>query len=403
MKRIAIVSAALLAIAGLIALAVAQQSSSTEVRVNARKLDDGRVEVGVQQLQDHGWGEVQLPTGRFLRADAEPDRWYSSSPTTVTVAHRLATEAANISFFCMITHEQPGDEEFWNLVRTSAARIEALVGIEVQVRSGVTATDQAQHIRECVDNGVDGIAVTLPDPDGLIDAVSEARAAGVSVVSFNSGLNDFQRVGSSRHHSVDEVEAGREAGIRLNRHGVGGTLLCVIHEAANVGLDERCDGLEESYAGEVELLSVAESGVADIPASTAAIAERLQADGKPKIAAIVTLNTQIGLAGRDAIAETGESVVLATFDQSNEVLQAISRGEILFAIDTLPFHQGWYALSQLINLVPGEERMRERFGVKDPSLIFGQFAARLQPRVFTQENATAWIQLNQGLAQDLSE
>ena len=403
MRRTVIVSAALVAIAGLIALAVAQQSSSTEVRVNARKLDDGRVEIGVQQLQDQGWGKVQLPSARYLKADAELGRWYSSSPATVTVAHRLATEAAEISFFCMVTHEQPGDEEFWNLVRTAAVRVEALVGIEVRVRTGVTATDQAQHIRECVDNGADGIAVTLPDPDGLIEAVSEARAAGVSVVSFNSGLNDFERVGSSRHHSVDEVDAGREAGARLNRHGVAGTLLCVIHEAANVGLVERCDGVAEAYAGEVERLSVAQSGVADLPASTAAIAARIRAEGKPKIAAIVTLNTQIGLAGRDAIAETGESVVLATFDQSNEVLQAISRGEILFAIDTLPFHQGWYALSQLINLVPGEERMRERFGVDDPSLIFGQFAARLQPRVFTMENATAWIRLNQGLAQDLGE
>ena len=45
---------------------------TTEVRITAERLEDGRVEVGLQQLGEDGvWGEAQQPENRFLAADAE--------------------------------------------------------------------------------------------------------------------------------------------------------------------------------------------------------------------------------------------------------------------------------------------------------------------------------------------
>ena len=391
---------------GVLGVVWAATSGDAEVRVNVRRLDDGRVEVGLQQHEDGQWASRQLPNLRFLGADAEAGRWFSSSPASVSVADSgaevFSTEAQQISFFCIVTHEHPGDEEFWNIVRWAAVRFEALVGIPVEVKAGPEVAQQAALIRDCVADGADGIATTLPDAAGLKDALSEARAAGVSVVSFNSGLNDFDSVGSSRHFSVDEVVAGCEAGAQLNQSGTTGTVLCVVHEASNVGLTERCDGLEQGYPGEVERLSVADSGVSGISASTATIAQRLRAeDGQTVIAGIVTLNTQIGLAALDAITETGSDAVLATFDQNTEVLHAINRGEILFAVNTLPFDQSWQAMSQLVTLVPGEQRLRTRFGGQDPSVIIGSVAVSLRPRVFTKVNADAWIQVNQQMAEEV--
>ena len=56
-----------------------------EVRIVARKLDDGRVEFGLQQRQsDDTWGDRQLPRVRFFPTTATVNRWLASSPFTLT-------------------------------------------------------------------------------------------------------------------------------------------------------------------------------------------------------------------------------------------------------------------------------------------------------------------------------
>ena len=379
-----------------------QESDGTTVRISALKSESGAVRVTLQQQEAGGlWGERLHPDLNTIGAMAQTGVWLNSSPLQVGAADaELPGQLDEISFLCVVTHERPGDEAFWNLITVGATRFESVVGVRVEVKAGPTTARQAQHIRDCVAEGAAGIATSLPDPEGLADAVAEARAAGVALVSFNSGLNSFQALGSSRHHSVDEVAAGHEAGVRLNQHGTSGTVLCVVHEPANIGLEERCEGLEDGYAGLVERISVAETGVGDVTGSTATLAARLRAsDGLPAVAGIVALNTQIGLAALNAVADSGSAAVVVTFDQNNEVLEAINRGQILFAIDTLPANQSWYALTSLLILVFSEERARDAFGVQDPNLIVGQVALPMSPRVFTRENADAWLVVNQRAAE----
>ena len=70
----------------------ATTSGDSEVRINARRLDDGRVEVGLQQRNDKGWGPRHLPQSRFLSADAETGRWLNSTPLSVSVAEAGVAE-----------------------------------------------------------------------------------------------------------------------------------------------------------------------------------------------------------------------------------------------------------------------------------------------------------------------
>ena len=57
-----------------------------EVRIQARKLEDGKIEFGLQQRTDGGqWAERALPSGRFFPTDARVDRWLSSTPLTTVV------------------------------------------------------------------------------------------------------------------------------------------------------------------------------------------------------------------------------------------------------------------------------------------------------------------------------
>ena len=76
---------AALALAALAAGAVYAASHSTEVRITARQLEDGRVEFALQQRVDGEWGERQLPRSRFFPANVGHNRWLNSTPLTVSV------------------------------------------------------------------------------------------------------------------------------------------------------------------------------------------------------------------------------------------------------------------------------------------------------------------------------
>lgn len=76
---------AALALTALAAGAVYAASHSTEVRITARQLEDGRVEFALQPRVDGEWGSRQLPRSRFFPADAQVGRWLNSSPLTVSV------------------------------------------------------------------------------------------------------------------------------------------------------------------------------------------------------------------------------------------------------------------------------------------------------------------------------
>ena len=49
------------------------------MRIVARRLDDGRVEFGLQQQENGSWGDRDLPTRRFFPPAATVDRWLGSS------------------------------------------------------------------------------------------------------------------------------------------------------------------------------------------------------------------------------------------------------------------------------------------------------------------------------------
>ena len=66
------------------------------VRIAARKLEDGRIEFGLQErLSEDAWSAGLFPTRRFFPTTARVDRWLASSPLELTagevriVARRL--------------------------------------------------------------------------------------------------------------------------------------------------------------------------------------------------------------------------------------------------------------------------------------------------------------------------
>ncbi len=86
MRRLLTVAGLLVAVAvgAISTLAVNSQSDgSTEVRITAQRLEDGRTEFGLQQRTADGWSDRILPRGRYFPAEVETGRWLNSTPISV--------------------------------------------------------------------------------------------------------------------------------------------------------------------------------------------------------------------------------------------------------------------------------------------------------------------------------
>ncbi|MGC9358227.1 MAG: sugar ABC transporter substrate-binding protein [Anaerolineae bacterium] len=270
----------------------------------------------------------------------------------------------------MSVHANPAEDSFWGVVERGAYDAADAYGIDLKSGGSGDPNEQAQLIETYVSEDVDGIFVSLANPDALEDAIKKAVDAGIPVITINSGVDVYKELGALTHVGQTEVVAGQGAGEKFNEMGVA-KVLCVIHEEGNIGLEQRCDGLEETFDGETERFNVATTGTRDIAGTLASIQDKLTAD--ESIDAILSLNTDIAVAALDAIETVERDVYIATFDLSPDVLDAIEAGEMAFAIDQQQYLQGYlpvvflYLYNTNLNVVGGGQPVLTGPGIVDQS------------------------------------
>ncbi|MFG1874332.1 sugar ABC transporter substrate-binding protein [Sphaerisporangium sp. NPDC049003] len=277
--------------------------------------------------------------------------------------------------YAVITHGAPGDS-FWDVVKNGAEAAGRQYGAKVTYQGDGDPAKQAQLIDQAVSEKVDGVVVSMANPDALKESVTTAVAAGIPVVTINSGADRSKEFGAITHVGQSEEVAGRGAGEKLRAEGVT-KLLCVIHEAGNVGLDQRCGGATATLGGTVERLQVDVSNLAD---ATSKIKAKLQSDRS--VNGVLTLNPAV--AARDAIADGGSKAKLATFDLSADVVDAIEAGEILFAVDQQQYLQGWLPITFLY------------LYKSNLNTVGGGLPVNTGPGFVTKENAAQVAKLAQG-------
>ncbi|GGQ16589.1 substrate-binding domain-containing protein [Streptomyces mutabilis] len=240
----------------------------------------------------------------------------------------------------MVTHGGEGDA-FWDRVRKGAEAAADKDGIDLTYAGDADAADQAELVRDAVRDEVDGIAVTLAKPQAMKGPVAEARKAGIPVVGLNSGMDAWRSTGLLGYFGQDESVAGRAVGDKLNglkaRHA-----LCVIHERGNVALEARCAGVKKTFEGETEMLYVEGT---DMDAVGAAVTARLRQESS--IDEVVMNGAAFALAAVESVDEAGSKAHVATFDLDEDLVAAVERGDVQFAVDQQPYLQGYLAVDAL--------------------------------------------------------
>lgn len=256
----------------------------------------------------------------------------------------LAT-AADIRIVA-VTHGQPNDP-FWSVVKNGVSAAAKDMGASVEYRAPETfdMVSMAQLIDAAVNQKPDGLIVSIPDASALGPSIKKAVAAGIPVISINSGSDVSKELGALLHVGQDEYTAGKAAGAKLQELG-GKEGLCVNQEVGNVSLDLRCKGFADGFGGKVTVLPVS-NDPADVRAKVkAALSSNSAVDtvmalgastaGEPALAAV----EDVGMTGK---------IKVATFDLSADFLKAVADGKAAFAIDQQQFLQGYLPVVFLAN------------------------------------------------------
>ena len=242
--------------------------------------------------------------------------------------------------FAVITHGSAGDA-FWDVVQNGAEQAGKDLGISVDYQSDGDPQRQAQLIDAAVNQGVDGIVVSMANPDALRDSVEAAVQAGIPVVTINSGGDRSAEFGAIGHVGQDEAIAGQGAGRELAAEGAK-KVLCVVHEAGNIGLEKRCAGASKGLGAVVASLQV---DINDLQGAQSTIASQLQSD--PSIDAVLTLNSAVAAVAVTAAADSGSKARVATFDLNSDVISGIQDRSIAFAVDQQQYEQGYLPIVML--------------------------------------------------------
>jgi simple sugar transport system substrate-binding protein len=250
------------------------------------------------------------------------------------------TDRSNLRFV-VITHGQASDP-FWSVVKKGVDQAAKDMGVKVEYQAPSTfdMVAMARLIDAAIASKPAGLVVSIPDANALGPAVKRAVAAGIPVISINSGSDVAKQLGILAHVGQTEYEAGLGGGERMGAAGVKHAL-CINQEVGNAGLDARCKGFTDAMAktgGKVEVLAVNLANPTESQQRIeASLRSKADVDG---LMALGPTGATPALKALQNMNKVGQ-VKLATFDLSSEVLQAIKAGNILFAIDQQQYLQGY--------------------------------------------------------------
>lgn len=253
-------------------------------------------------------------------------------------AAMLAGGPAQATRIVVITHGQASDP-FWSVVKKGVDDAGTLMGVEVQYQAPQTFDMVAmkQLIDAAVASQPDGLVVSIPDAEALGDSIKAAVAAGIPVISMDSGLEVSKQLGALLHMGIDEYPSGFAAGEKMKAlgktHGA-----CVNMEVGNVALDLRCQGFADALGGNSQVIATS----LDPTEIRAGVMGYLQQH--PEVDAVLTSGSSAFDPTLAAIEEAGmaEQVSLGSFDLSPTMLEAIDQGRALFGIDAQQYLTGYY-------------------------------------------------------------
>lgn len=247
--------------------------------------------------------------------------------------------------------------QFWVTVRAGAEAAAAEMGAKVIWQGPTKETEidrQINIMQDMINRGVDGIVMAACDENALATVVGQAGAAGIPVVTFDSGVKS--EVPKS-FVATDNVAGAKLAADTLSEL-MGGTgevgLIPFVPGAATSELREK--GFKEGLLAHPGLkLAATNYCQSDIAIGMNVTTDMITAF--PNLGGIFAANEPAAIGAAQALRGLGKAgtVKLVAFDASAEQIAALKEGVIQALVVQNPFKMGYEGVKAVISAIKGEE------------------------------------------------
>jgi ribose transport system substrate-binding protein len=246
--------------------------------------------------------------------------------------------------------------DYWTVARKGVEKAERELGIKVnyQIPAGGTAAEQTTIINDLLAKGTKGIAISPVDPANEIDLINSAARKALIFTQ------DSDAPGSRRacYIGTDNVAAGRQAGEELKRAlPRGGSVMVFVGKKDARNAEDRIKGLREAIRGtRIKVLDVRTDDT-DRSRAQSNVSDALIR--YPRLAACVGIWSYNGPAILSAIqaARKVGQVKVVCFDEEQDTLTGIQKGQISATIVQQPFEFGYQSIINMAKYLRGNTRV----------------------------------------------
>lgn len=253
--------------------------------------------------------------------------------------------------------------EFWRTIHAGAIRAERELqgqGVDVRIvwKGPLREDDREQQIQVVegfLSQGASGIVLAPLDARALVRPVEEARAAGIPVVVFDSGLESKQMVS---YVATDNLKGGQLAAEHMGKLlGGKGRVLMLRYQEGSASTEAReqgfLEGLTQKFPG-VEVISSDQR--AGPTRDTAKRAAENLLNRYPQLDGVFCVNESSAAGMLLALQDLGRAgrVKFVGFDAHQVFLDAMKRGEMHGFVLQNPFEMGYLAVKTMAQHLQGQ-------------------------------------------------
>jgi ribose transport system substrate-binding protein len=244
---------------------------------------------------------------------------------------------------------------FWTMARAgcnAAAKELGNVEVDFRIPSSASAAEQQQILNDLVAAGIDGIAVSVDDPENQT-AFLDKIASQTLLITTDSDASQSKRV---CYIGTDNVAAGKQAG-ELIKQAIpqGGKIMVFVGNLDAQNAKERLEGIKEALQGSnVQIIDVRTDDADPVRAQNNAADTLVK---YPNIACLVGLWDYDGPAILRAIRTAGVAgkVKEVCFDDLPDTLAGVASGDIYGTVVQQPFKFGEDAITLMAKYLGGDK------------------------------------------------
>jgi ribose transport system substrate-binding protein len=243
---------------------------------------------------------------------------------------------------------------FWSFARAGcneAAKELGDVDVDFRITSDGSSAAQRQILDDLIAKGVDGVAISVNDPDNQTDFLNKI-AAQTLLICCDSDAPASKRIA---YIGTDNEAAGVEAGKMIKEVlPAGGKIMLFVGRSDAQNAKERAGGIKKALAGSnIEIVDIRTD-------DTDAVRAQKNAEDTlvkyPDIACLVGLWNYNGPAILNAVRGAGKAgqVKIVCFDDEADTLAGIASGDIYGTVVQNPFEFGRQSVTRMEKYLRGD-------------------------------------------------